>query len=80
MMTDYAPLPIGCQYYNPRRQRRYERRLRMEAHLRAKVAEQKRLAREAREAEKAKRSAPVKGSFKAKVKGFVSRLFGRKTG
>jgi hypothetical protein len=82
MSLDYAPVPPGCKYFNPRRQRRYNRKTR-ELHTftverRAKAeARAQTLAQVRARVEQERRE---KNSFKAKVKGFVSRLFGRKTG
>lgn len=81
-MTDYPPVPPGCRYFNPRRLRRAaktNRKLAQELQARRLASLAQKDSREAvrqRVADERKQ----KGSFKAKVKGFVSRLFGRKTG
>jgi hypothetical protein len=81
-MIDYPPVPPGCRYFNPRRLRRAartNRKLQMELRARAVDAQARREARDAvrqRIVDERKQ----KGGFKIRVKGFVSRLFGRKTG
>lgn len=81
-MIDYPPVPPGCRYFNPRRLLRAakaNRRLAQELQARrlASLAQ-----RESRDAvrQRVADERQQKGGFKAKVKGFVSRLFGRKTG
>jgi hypothetical protein len=63
---DYADIPPGCQYYNPRRQQRHARKLSQHAALRA-LANQ--VQREAK---------PQPLTIKDKVKGFARKLFNRK--
>jgi hypothetical protein len=81
-MLDYPPVPPGVRMFDPRRLRRAaktNRKLQLEMQARALAAQAR---RESRDAVKQRVSEERKqaGSFKAKVKGFVSRLFGRKTG
>jgi hypothetical protein len=65
---DYADIPPGCQYYNPRRQRRHARKLSQHAALRALANQVQR--------EAAPKPQPL--TIKDKVKGFVRKLFNRK--
>lgn len=78
---DYPEVPVGCQYFNPRRLRRHARKQRETvARLlaRAQEAQEKKDRREAvRDRVKAQSKAP---SLMSKAKGFVRGLFSRKTG
>ena len=84
-MSDYAEIPPGCQYYNPRRQRRYDRKTREMAAAamarRAKQAEAQARRDEVRaRVASEKQGKSFMGKVKSKVKGFTQKLFGRKTG
>lgn len=86
MMNDnYADVPPGCQYFNPRRQRRHDRKTRemfaltsarrIEAELKAEraAAVRERVKQE-------KQGDGFVAALKTKAKGFTQTLFGRKTG
>lgn len=81
-MTDYPPVPPGCRYFNPRRLRRaakLQRKLNLAAQARALAAQAQRERREAVR-ERTQKQTTFTDKLKSRVKGFTSRLFGRKTG
>lgn len=78
---DYPEVPVGCMYFNPRRLRRHARKQRESVALALKRAQEKQEAHNRREeVRKRVQDSQRKPSFKTHIKGFVSRLFGRKTG
>jgi len=84
-MSDYAEIPPGRQFYNPRRQRRHDRKTREMAATamarRAKLAEAQARRDEVRaRVANEKQGKSFMGRVKSKVKGFTQKLFGRKTG